>query len=261
APGLPPTRSSTATASDGGAVTTRGQRGLAWGAATLFAWAVAAAVLPNGAPLGIVLYGLVLGGLTGLTAMGLVLIYRTSRIINFAQAEIGAMGATVALVMVAGWHLPYLLALPAGLATSVAVGAAIDRFVVRRFFEAPRLILTVATIGILQILGAAEIELPRQWGKLDPLTRFKTPWHFSFRAGPVVFTADAVAVMVVVPVVLVALALFLSRSDTGIAIRAAADSNERALLLGIPVRRLSLVTWMVAAGLSGIAAMLSAPVL
>src|SRR5439155_24116455 len=82
-----------------------------------------------------------------------------------------------------------------------------------------------------------------------------------FRVSPIVFNGDHVMVMIVVPVVLAALALFLSRSDTGIAVRAAADSNERALLLGIPVRRLSRVTWMVAAGLSGIAALLSAPVL
>ena len=54
---------------------------------------------------------------------------------------------------------------------------------------------------------------------------------------------------------------FDSAAMDGIAVRAAADSNERALLLGIPVRRLSLVTWVIAAGLSGIASLLAAPIL
>src|SRR5256885_13391717 len=99
--------------------------------AALAAIAAAGAALPNGMPFGVVLYGMVLGGLIGLTAMGLVLIYRSSRIINFAQAEIGGIGATVALVMVAGWHLSYFIALPAGLAAALLVGAAIDRLVVR----------------------------------------------------------------------------------------------------------------------------------
>src|SRR5437773_4899102 len=67
--------------------------------------------------------------------------------------------------------------------------------------------------------------------------------------------------MVAVPVLLFGLGWFFSRSDLGIAVRAAADSNERALLLGIPVRRLSLVTWVLAAGLSGVASLLSAPIL
>src|SRR5690242_1343284 len=95
-------------------------------AAALPLWLIAAAVLPHGLPAGIVLYGLILGGLTSLTAMGLVLVYRSARIINFAQAEIGGLAAAVAVVMVAGAHLPYALAVPAGLLAALATGALID---------------------------------------------------------------------------------------------------------------------------------------
>jgi ABC-type branched-subunit amino acid transport system ATPase component/ABC-type branched-subunit amino acid transport system permease subunit len=76
-----------------------------------------------------------------------------------------------------------------------------------------------------------------------------------------IFDGNDVVAMGAVPVLLVGLGWFFSRSDTGVAVRAAADSNERALLLGIPVRRLSQVTWMLAAALSGIGSILSAPVL
>jgi ABC-type branched-subunit amino acid transport system ATPase component/ABC-type branched-subunit amino acid transport system permease subunit len=227
----------------------------------LAAWAVAAAVLPSGLPFGVVLYGAVLGALSSLTAIGLILVYRSARIINFAQADIGGLAAVVAVVMVAGWHLPYFLSLPIGLAVAVATGFAIDATVVRRLFNAPRLLLTVATLGVAQIIGAAEIGLPHAFAHLAPLTEFKTPFSFTFTVGPIVFNGNHVVAMVVVPIVLLALWWFFSRTDTGVAIRGAADSNERAVLLGIPVRRLSRVTWMVAAGLSGMAAMLSAPIL
>ena len=83
--------------------------------------------------------------------------------------------------------------------------------------------------------------------RVEPLTTFKTPFRFTFRVGPLVFSGDHVVAMCVVPVALLALAWFFSRSDLGIAVRAAADSNERALLLGIPVRRLSRITWVMAA--------------
>ncbi|HZT66214.1 MAG TPA: ATP-binding cassette domain-containing protein [Acidimicrobiales bacterium] len=222
---------------------------------------MAGALLPNGLPFGIILLGLILGGLSSLTAMGLVLVYRSARIINFAQAEMGALSASVAVVMVTGWHLPYFLALPVGLVVALATGAWVDLGIVRPLFRAPRLILTVATIGVAQVIGAAEIFIPKLFSNLSPTTTFTTPFKFRFTVGPIVFNGNHVVAMIVIPAVLVGLALFFSRTDFGIAIRGAADSNDRALLLGIPVRRLSTLTWVIAAGLSGIAAMLSAPIL
>ncbi len=238
----------------------RGLAGLAVAVGLLAAWTVAASLLPNGLPFGVVVLGLVLGSLTGLTAMGLVLVYRANRIINFAQAELGGLAAVIALVSVIGLHLPYVFAVVLGLAAAIGTGALIDTVVVRRFENAPRLILTVATIGILQILGAAQIGLPAVFTDLDPLETFRGPLNLDITIGPVIFHGDDVVALAVVPIVLAALGWFLYRSDVGIAIRASADSSERALLLGIPVRRLSTVTWMVAGGLSGLGLILAAPI-
>ncbi|HEV3352272.1 MAG TPA: ATP-binding cassette domain-containing protein [Acidimicrobiales bacterium] len=237
-------------------------------AGVLVTWIILGALLPSGLPFGVILLGLVLGGLNALTGMGLVLIYRSSRIINFAQVEIGGLAATVAQVMVRGWHQSYFLAVPIGLLVALGTGALIDVVVVRRFFNAPRLILTVATIGVLQILGAAELRIPTlvsggagEGRNLSALGKFATPFHARFDVGPIVFRGDHLLVIIAVPLLLAGLAWFFSNSDLGIAVRAAADSNERALLLGIPVRRLSLITWVLAAGLSGIASILSVPIL
>ncbi len=235
-------------------------KALAAAAASYVAWLAASAILPSGLPVGVVLLGVVLGSLSALTAMGLVLLYRATRIINFAQAEIGGLAAAVAVVMVTGSRLPYVLAVPVGLAVAVGTGWLIEATVVRRFFTAPRLILTIATIGVAQVLGAGELGLPKLFSHLSPLSTFTTPFRLTFTEGPIVFNGNDVVALGVVPLVLVGLWWFFGRTDTGIAIRAMADSNERAILLGIPIRRLSRVTWMVAAGLSGLAALLSAPV-
>lgn len=230
-------------------------------AAALAVFSMAGVALPKGLPFGVVLLGMVIGGLNALTAMGIVLIYRAARVLNFAQADVGGLAAAVAVVLVAGKGLPYFAALPVGLAVAVGCGALIDATVVRRLFTAPRLIVTVATIGVAQVLGAGEVVLPSLFTKLKPFTTFTTPFNVRFTVGPIVFDGNDVMAIAAVPVVLVVLWWFLVRTDTGTAIRAAADSGERAQLLGIPVRKLSRITWMVAGGLSGVASMLSAPVL
>ena len=64
-----------------------------WVLGFLVAWLIGRAVFPSGLPFGVVLYGVVLGALSSLTAIGLILIYRSARIINFAQADIGGLAA------------------------------------------------------------------------------------------------------------------------------------------------------------------------
>ena len=237
------------------------RRSLALLAAIVVAWLVLRSVAPNGLPLGVVVLGVVLGSLSGLTAMGLVLIFRASRVVNFAQAEFGGLATTVAVVLSTGTGLPLWAGMLLGLVAALVTGILTHELVVRRLFRAPRLILTVATIGVAQIVGAGEIFLPRVYTQLRPLDTFHTHLPLHFRLKPILFTSDSVLVLIVVFVILIALALFLTRSDVGIAVRAAAESPDRALLLGIPVRRLSLLAWTLAAGLSGVGSLLAAPVL
>ncbi|MGH9022914.1 MAG: ABC transporter permease subunit [Acidimicrobiia bacterium] len=150
-----------------------------------------------------------------------------------------------------------------GLVVAALVGGLADRLVVQRFFWAPRLVLTVATIGLAQILSGIELILPRLFGGGGPLGGlsggFKTPLPVSFQVSPLLFSGAHVQVLIIVPVVLGAMTLFLRLSAIGVAIRASSSNAERAMLLGSPVRRLSTVVWAVAATLSGLSAMLAAP--
>jgi branched-chain amino acid transport system permease protein len=211
-------------------------------------------------PNGIFLQGLVLGALNGLLAMGLVLIYRANRIINFAQGALGAFSATLAawLVQVHGW--PFYLAVVVGLAAAVVSSALVEILIIRRFSKAPRLILTVATIAVAQLLSAGELILAALNKDHSINKPFKTPlsWHFEF--GKVIFTGDHLFVLVVTPIVIVGLVWFMQRTGYGLAARAAAEDSDRARLLGVKVKRVSMIVWIVAGFLSAITAILRAPV-
>ena len=229
-------------------------------AAMVGAWAVADAWLPGGVPAGIVLQGAIQGALVSLTAMGLVLVYRSARFLNFSQAAIGGIAASLVELAVLGWHLDFWLALPVGLVAAAAIGVVVDRTVVRRLQASPRLVVTVATIGLLQVLSVANGYVPDLAGTVRLGTSFDVPIGGQYSVGGVVFTGNDTAALVAVPLVLAALWWFLARTETGVAVRAVADSTERAGLLGIPVRRVSTVVWAVAAVLSGIGSVLTSAI-
>jgi len=233
--------------------------GFALGAA-VGAWVLADRFMPGGLPLGVAFQGLVVGALGSFSAMGLVLVYRSTRIVNFAQASIGGLAAAAALVAVTGYGLDYYEGVAIGLGVAVITGLLVEVTVIRRFASSPRLVLTVATIGLLEVLGAAEIGLPHLVSHLGLVQLFTTPFKATFSIYPLDFNANYLVALGVVAPVMGGLWWFLARTDTGTAVRAAADSPERARLLGLPVGRISRTTWVVAALLSGMGAILAAPI-
>src|SRR5437870_10821160 len=96
--------------------------------------------------------GTIIGLTYGLLAVGLVLVYRTNRIVNFAHGEMGAFAAAFFGIAVTKWHVPYWVGLPMGLAMGGLVGAIAETGVIRRLRKAPRLMSIVATLGVGQLL-------------------------------------------------------------------------------------------------------------
>ncbi len=201
-------------------------------------------------PAGGVLSGVVLGLLGSLSALGLALIWRANRVVNFAQGDLGAVPATLAVLLITLTGLPWLLGMTIGLVAALAVGLLADVLVIRRFFRTPRLIMTVATLGLSQILAFGTLYLPELWGEGPAIRSLPAPFEWNAEIGGVVFDANDLIAVVVAPLVLVAVALVLRLTDTGVAVRAAAERSERAAGLGIPVRRLEAQVWTLAAVLS-----------
>lgn len=196
---------------------------------------------------------LITGALTGLTyavlAAGLVLVHRATKVINFAYAEIGALGATVLarLVLDRGWS--FWVALPLVLLLGGAIGGAVELVVVRRLFRAPRLMLLVATVGLAQLLFVASIPIAR----LENPGPFPTPLTWEAEVGGLHLGSADFMVLLVAPAVIVALAWFLNRTRYGLAIRVCADNPERAELAGISTKHMSTLVWV----LSGVLATLT----
>ncbi|GAC1593735.1 MAG: hypothetical protein NVS3B21_15060 [Acidimicrobiales bacterium] len=212
------------------------------------------------APPAILFLGAVLGSLSALVAMSIVLVYRANRIINFAAGDLGAVASVLAVSLIVGPHVPYFLALLLGLGTALLLGAGIEFIIIRRFNKAPRLILTVVTIALSQLLAFAQLALPSAFGYTTAPQNFPEPFHLSFTWFPYTFRATHVLVIIIVPAVAAGLAAFFRFTRVGIAVRAAAESSDRAALLGIPVKRIGTIVWLIAGGLSGIAVLLRAPI-
>jgi len=222
-------------------------------------WAATSALWPGSAPGGVILLGLIFGTATGLLAIGLVLIYRANNIINFAYGAMGGVGGilTVMLFLEAGFD--YFLSMGIGIVSGLILGGIVEFAVIRRFATSSRLVLTVATIGLAQLLGGVQVLIPNAFDNAGIVGGFKTPITFKFEVAPILFTGDHLLIMLSVPPILLALAWFLLRTDVGIAVRAAADNEERALLYGIPIRRLQTIVWVVAGGLAALTFILKAP--
>src|ERR1700761_4164410 len=109
----------------------------------------------------LLLNGVIDGLVIGVLAMGIVLIQRTTKVINFAVANMGLVASGLLADLVIDYHLPFLAALPVALLAGTVFGLLADRIVIRRLFYAPRVILLVATIGIAQLAETVAALLPK----------------------------------------------------------------------------------------------------
>ncbi len=211
------------------------------------------------APYSIILDGLALGSLYGLIGAGVILIYRTNRIINFAAAGLGAIPAVAGVLLIVNKGVSWYIAFPLSIVAGAVLGALVDVIVIRRFAKAPRLILVVVTIGISQLLAFVALFLPR-WiappggNKGGFISKVDTPFNdIQFvRLGARSFSGDYPFAVVVVGLLVVGLAAFFKYTRIGIALRASAENADRAALLGIPVRRVGTVAWILAGAFAAV---------
>ncbi len=205
--------------------------------------------------LGIIVQGALIGSIGALLAVGIALIYRANRIVNFAQGDLGVVPAVLAILLIAGdvpggppnWLTgqPYVVGLAAGLVVAIALGALTEKLFIHRFSRAPRLILTVATIGIAQVLAGVALFMPSWFGLRETgMPSLDPPFDVSARIGGVVFDDNDLMVFIAVPLLLGGLAWFLRATKVGIAIRGVAERADRAATLGINIGRIQTTVWV-----------------
>ncbi len=206
---------------------------------------------------GVLSLGIFTGLTYGLLAAGLVLVYRSSRFINFAHGAIGVFGAAVCSLAVRDFEVPYWFAFMLGVAVSAGIGALTEVGVVKPLAGAPKVLPMVATLGLSSFLVFTALAInPNGLSGLN----FPEPAGMpSATIGALRVTPAFAAQAILSPVLLVGLGVFLWRSRTGLAIRAAASNADAASTAGVPSRSMSVLAWAIAGGVAAFSVTLIIP--
>ncbi|MEV0898821.1 ATP-binding cassette domain-containing protein [Actinoplanes sp. NPDC049802] len=200
--------------------------------------------------------GLFTGLTYGLLAVGLVLVYRSSRFVNFAHGAIGVFGAAVLARFATG--MPYWLAFPIAIVVAGGLAALTEIVIVRRLYRRPRVIGMIATLGLSQFILVVALLVSRD--SFSGTTYPKPPGLPAFSIGTTAVGSSLTAMLLLTPVLLAALAFFLRRTRYGIGIRAAADNPDAATVDGVPAPRMATLAWAVAGGIAAFSAILLTPI-
>lgn len=201
------------------------------------------------------LAGLAQGSLYALTALGLVVIYNASTVVNFAHGAMGMAATYVAYVLISELHVPVPLALLGAIVAAFILGATVQALLLERLSGAPILTQVVVTLGLFMflegVLGLAFGYNPRPMAPpiaIAPVTL----------AGLVLRPQDIVQLVLLVALGLALAALF-GATKLGLGMRAITENAYAARLMGIPVGRVLGTAWGLGVLLAAVAAILAAP--
>ena len=196
--------------------------------------------------------GLSVGFLYGLAAMGFVMIFKSSSVLNFAHGELMALGAFIFLVLIGRAELPVYLAFPLALAACFVLGFVVERLFLRPLIGEPLIYVIMLTVGLASIFKGVMLLV---WGgNLYTFPEF-LPAGLTIRWGSVYIPPVYVVSIAIGLVFLMLFGLFFKYSSQGIYMRSVADNQPAALSLGVHVRKVFALSWAIAAlvaGMSGI---------
>ncbi|MFI9821436.1 branched-chain amino acid ABC transporter permease [Streptomyces sp. NPDC052013] len=197
-----------------------------------------------------ILNGLALGAVYALVALGFVVMFKASGVLNFAHGSILLLGGY--LIAVLHDDLGFAGALAVAVLTTAALAGALDRFLLQRAGqdEQSAHIQTIATIGIDILIFT---DLARRIG--GDLLTLGDPWGDSVtELGPVTVADSRLAAIVVSTVVIGAVFALFRFTSWGLSLRAAAEDLEAAALMGVRLRRVRALAWCLAGALAALAA-------
>ena len=203
----------------------------------------------------VAVHGVLLGLVYGVLAVGLVLVYRASGVVNFAYGETGALGAAILAKLVLDEQWSWYAALPLALGVGAAIGAATEVLLARRLAGRPKVALLVATIGLSQVLLVGQLLLPR----IRRVAPFPSPIHRHLLVGSTRLGGPDFVAIAAVPALALGLAIWLARTPSGRALNAAGDNPDAARLAGIATGRIAMLAWAVAGVLATATAVLANP--
>jgi len=208
--------------------------------------------------------GLGLGGIFSLAALGIVLIYRTTGVLNFAHGAMGMFSTFVAWQVFYGWSHPFwpawlstLLAVVAGLIFAAVMGLVLEVAVFRWVRTREPVVKAVITIGVLLALQSAASLIWKNNQYHLPI--YLAPQQATFQLAGVPIGANYVVIVVMALGLAFGLGAFLRYTSFGRSMRAVSDSPTSASLWGVPVNKVSAVSWMLGSLVAALAGILITP--
>lgn len=201
--------------------------------------------------------GLSAGSLYSLVALGLVLLYRTSRVLNFAHGDLATFATFIAFTLLVTLRMPFGIALVVSLAAAAAIGTAFFFLILKPARESTPLGQVVITLGFALVLNGAALHL---WGADTKVFPFPLSDTRVYRFGGVVVSQISLGSLLAALALMLALYLLVQHTRLGLAMRATSQHPVAARLLGIPVKRIYALTWGLAATLGAASGILLAPV-
>jgi len=195
--------------------------------------------------------GLMIGSMYALVALGFVLIYKATSVVNFAQGELVMFGGYIAAALVVLYQLPLPIALPVLLGSMVALGFIVERGVLRPMVGQNVISVVMVTVGLAQVFQGTAAML---WGAQTKNIPLPVPLE-PYVIWEIYISPVNVVAAVVSGVFLVAFVWFFRKSRMGIAMRATANDQQAAMAVGINVRLVFALSWAIAglaAGLGGV---------
>lgn len=204
-----------------------------------------------------VIGGLAAGGLYALVALGIVLLYRTSRILNFAHGDLATFGTFIAFSLLVTYHSPFAIAAAGALLMTAVIGAAFYFLVLRPSREATLLGKIVITLGFALLLQGASTLV---WGTDTKVLPFPLSDTRVYRLGGLVVSQISLGSFLIGLVLMGLLYVLVQRTKVGLAMRAVSQNLVAAQALGIPAKSIFALTWGLASALGATAGILLAPV-
>lgn len=196
------------------------------------------------------------GCIYGLVALGFVLIYKATEMVNFAQGDIMMLGGFAAFSFIALFGLPYWVGAVLAIVITAVFGYLLDAFILRRVIGQPQFAVVMLTLGLGFIFRAGA---GITWG-YDSVG-FNTPFtNKTVNIGGLVLGADNLSIIVGTVLLCIVLYLFFSKTRLGVAMQAASQNQLAAYYMGIPVRRIFSLIWAISAGVAALAGILLSPV-
>jgi len=204
----------------------------------------------------LIVNGAAAGCIYGLIALGFVLIYKATEMVNFAQGDIMMLGGFVAFSLITSFGLNYWVGALIAIAITAAFGFVLDVVIIRRVIGQPQFAVVMLTLGLGFIFRAAA---GITWG-YDSVG-FDTPFtNRTINLNGLVLGQDNVSIIVGTVLLCGVLFVFFSKTRLGVAMQASSQNQLAAYYMGIPVRTVFSLIWAISAGVAAIAGILLSPV-